>query len=146
MNTQSNIHTTFIHSYTFYYDDDDDITYLTIAENMKEESAFSFLAEVKKKFLKKYDMKIIKGSFAYQLRDYNDDLKTIVKFCEDNPDHTRTASLISSLNDTTEILRESVEKLLDRNEKLNIIAQKSKNLKNTSEDISKMVNILNFII
>jgi hypothetical protein len=40
----------------------------------------------------------------------------------------------NNLNETADVLRESVEKILERNEKLNIIAQKSKKLRDTSDD------------
>jgi hypothetical protein len=42
---------------------------------------------------------------------------------------------LNNLNETADILRQSVETLLQRNEKINIIAQKSKNLKSTSNDM-----------
>jgi hypothetical protein len=66
------------------------------------------------------------------MKDFVDEIKNLVKFYEDNPTHTKTKQLIGSLYDTTDILRENAELLLDRNEKLNIIAQKSKNLKDAS--------------
>lgn len=128
-----------IFSYTFYYEDDNDITYLCIASNIKEDVAFSFLADLKKKFLKRYEIEAIKSFYAYKLKDFNDEIRNLVKFYEENPTHTNTQLLVNSLGETTMILRESVEKLLDRNEKLNIIAQKSKNLKNTSNDLFRTV-------
>ncbi len=99
---------------------------------MNQDSAFSFLGDLKRQFLKKYDLKTIQTSFAYRMKDFIDEIKNLVKFYEDNPTHTKTKQLISSLHDTTNILRENAEMLLDRNEKLNIIAQKSKNLKDAS--------------
>lgn len=130
----------FIFSYKFYYDDESDITYLCIAENLKDETAFSFLGDLKKKFLSKYDLRSINNAFAYQLKDFGDEIKSLMKFYEENPNHTKSGALLNSLNETTQILRESVEQMLDRNEKLNIIAQKSKNLKNTSNDMRMSVN------
>ncbi len=100
---------------------------------------------MKKSFLRKYDHKSIYNSYAYQLRDFTEEMKNIVKFYEENPAHTKTGVLVSNLNETAEVLRESVEQLLDRNEKLNIIAQKSKHLKSTSEDLRIYVRI-NFIL
>lgn len=116
------------------------MTYLCISQNLKEEVVFSFLSDVKKKFLKKYDLKAINNSFAYQLREFNEELRSLVKFYEENPNHTKTGVLLNNLNETADILRESVEKLLERNEKINIIAQKSKNLKNTSNDMRLLAN------
>jgi phosphopantothenoylcysteine synthetase/decarboxylase len=111
-----------------------------MSRGLKEEVGFSFISDLRKKFFKKYDWKTINNSFAYQLRDFNDEIKSLVKFYEDNPNHTKSGVLLNSLNETADVLRESVEKLLERNEKLNIIAQKSKNLKNTSDDMRTIVS------
>jgi len=86
-------------------------------------------------------MNIINNSFAYQLREFSEEIKNLVRFYEDNPNHTKTGVLLNNLNETTDILRETVEMLLERNEKINIIAQKSKNLTNTSNDLRIMVSL-----
>ena len=91
--------------------------------------------------MKKYDNKVIKSSYAYRMKEFNEDIKNLARFYEENPNHTKSKALIGSLSDTTNILRESVELLLDRNEKLNIIAHKSKNLKDTSIDFKNSVDI-----
>ena len=85
-------------------------------------------------------MKIIQSAYAYQLREFVEEMKNLIRFYEENPNHSKTAVLVNNLNDTAAILRESVEELLDRNEKMNIIAQKSKHLKSTSEDLKIFVN------
>lgn len=115
-----------------------------MGKELKEETAFSYLAEIKKRLFKRFDMKQINNSFAYGLREFNDDIKNVNKFFEENPNYSKTGVLLNNLNETAEVLRDSVEKLLEKNEKLNIIAQKSKNLKNTSEDMRTIVIIINF--
>ena len=110
-----------------------------MTKGLSDSTAFSFLNDLKKKFLKNYDMKKIKSSFAFGMRDFNEEIKNLVKFYEDNPTYTKTETLINNLNETASILRESVEKVLERHEKLNIIAHKSKNLKSTTEDLASFV-------
>jgi vesicle-associated membrane protein 7 len=127
-------------SYNFFYEDERDLTYLCICKNLNEDVAFSFINDLKKSFLKKYDQNTILGAYAYQLRDFVEEMKNLIKFYEENPNHSKTTVLLNNLNDTAGILRESVEELLDRNEKMNIIAQKSKHLKSTSEDLRIFVN------
>ena len=109
---------------------------------MNDEVAFSFLSDMKKSFLRKYDQHSIQNAYAYQLRDFTEEMKTLVKYYEENPKHTKTGVLLNNLNETAGILKESVEQLLDRNEKLNIIAQKSKHLKSTSDDLRRFVNLI----
>ena len=48
-----------IYRYKFYYQDENDITFLCMGENIDVEVAFSFLADVKKKFFTTYDQKKI---------------------------------------------------------------------------------------
>lgn len=115
------------------------LTFLCMSKGLREEVVFSYLADLRKKFIKKYDWKIISNSYAYQLRDFNDEIKSLVIFYEGNPNHSKSGVLLSSLNETVDVLRESVEKILERNEKLSIIAQKSKNLKNVSDDMRTIV-------
>jgi vesicle-associated membrane protein 7 len=110
-----------------------------MARGISDSTAFSFLNDLKKRFLKSFEMKTIKSSFAFGLREFNEEIRSLIKFYEDNPTHSKTDVLLNNLNETASVLRESVEKLLERHEKLNIIAHKSKNLKNTSEDLVSLV-------
>lgn len=110
-----------------------------MTKDLSDATAFSFLNDLKKKFLKNYDLKKIKSSFAFGMRDFNEEIKNLVKFYEENPSYSKTDALLNNLNETASVLRESVEKILERHEKLNIIAHKSKNLKSTSEDLASFV-------
>jgi hypothetical protein len=75
------------------------------------------------------------------MKEFNGELRNLANFYEKNPEHTKHQALINSLGETVVILRESAEALLERNEKLNIIAQKSKNLLSTSEDLKRSVSL-----
>jgi hypothetical protein len=101
------------------------------------ETAFSYLTELKKIFTKKYDIKTINNSFAYMLKDFNTDIKRISNQFENNPG--RTQKLLETLNESVDILRETAEHLLDRNEKLNLVVNRSKSLMNSSNDLMRSV-------
>lgn len=94
--------------------------------------------------MKKYSIQTAQNAFAYQLKEFNTEIKKIVDFYEKNPNFSRKSLLLNSLKETTSIMRESCEKLLERNEKLDIIVNKSKNLSTSSNDMLRTVNIILF--
>ncbi len=125
-------------SYKFFYDDENDLTFLCMGEKLDTEVAFSYLGDLKKKFLTKYDNNTIKNSFSYQLKDFSDEIKQLANSYEKNPT-SKIGMLKEKLSETTEILHDNVEKLLQRGEKLNIIAQKSSRLRDSSDDFVKNI-------
>ena len=125
-------------SYKFYYDDEDDLTFLCMGEKLDTEVAFSYLSDLKKKFLTTYDNKTIRSSFSYQLKDFSGEIKKLANSYEINPT-SKIGMLKERLTETTEILHDNVEKLLQRGEKLNIIAQKSSRLRESSDDFVKNI-------
>lgn len=129
MSKSINIH----YRYNFYYDDENELTILCIAENFDTEVAFSYIADIKKCFLTTYDNSTIKNSYSYQFKEFSDNIKRISKNYEMNP-NSKIQVLKNRLSETSTILKQNVEKLLAKNEKLNIIVQKSRNL-NESSDI-----------
>jgi len=118
--------------YKFFYEDENDITYLCLGDNLNADIALSFLNDVKKKFLMTYDEKSIHGSYSYQLKGFSEQIKKLVDEYTKNP-HTKLDMLKKSLNQTNEILHENVEKIFQRSEKLDLAIQKSSNLSNNSD-------------
>jgi vesicle-associated membrane protein 7 len=109
-----------------------------MGEKLDTEVAFSYLGDLKKKFLAKYDNNTIKHSFSYQLKDFSDEIKQLANSYEINPT-SKIGKLKEKLSEATEILHDNVEKLLQRGEKLNIIAQKSNRLRDSSDDFVKNI-------
>ena len=64
--------------YKFHYNYEDDITYLCMSENVNDEVAFSFLKDVRIKFIQMYDFDQISGFHAYQLYEFNDILQQFI--------------------------------------------------------------------
>ena len=109
-----------------------------MGERLDTEVAFSYLGDLKKKFLTKYDNYTIRNSFSYQLKDFSDEIKQLANSYEINPT-SKIGKLKEKLSEATEILHDNVEKLLQRGEKLNIIAQKSNRLRDSSDDFVKNI-------
>ena len=108
-----------------------------MGERLDTEVAFSYLGDLKKKFLTKYDNYTIRNSFSYQLKDFSDEIKQLANSYEINPT-SKIGKLKEKLSEATEILHDNVEKLLQRGEKLNIIAQKSNRLRDSSDILLKI--------
>ena len=57
--------------YKYHYLNENGITYLCMSENYNDELSFSFLFDLKKLFLQKYNLNSIKNFSAYQLQNFN---------------------------------------------------------------------------
>ena len=93
-----------------------------MGENLDVDVAFSYLADLKKKFISTYDNQKIQSSYSYQLKNFSDEIKKLQDFYVKNP-QSKLALLKNSINQTSEIMHENVEKLFQRNEKLEITLQ-----------------------
>jgi vesicle-associated membrane protein 7 len=125
--------------YKYYYDDENDITFLCMCENFEAEVAFQYLSELKKIFREKYEERTIRTAYSYGLSEFQNSIKDLATSYEKNP-KTKIDKLTNQVTQTAEVLHENIEKLLQRNEKLNIIAQKSKRLQDNSDLYIKTIH------
>lgn len=100
---------------------------MLITKDLKHEIAFSFLDDMRINFFKTFDLDRIHTAFAYELKEFNLEIKNLMEKYTKNPiskNDILLETLKSSLND----IQESQESLIDRNIKLTIIDEKSNNL------------------
>ena len=124
--------------YKFHYINDNDITYLCLSENVSDELAYAFLRDLKKMFTSKYDYEKIASFCAYQLTDFEKVFKQLIYYYNTNPTITKTGDVIRDLNEAKKAQIENIEKILEKEQKLNIIAIKSESLSNQSKNINLM--------
>ena len=110
-----------------------------MGEYLDTDVAFSYLADLKKKFLSTYDIQKVQGSYSYQLKNFSDEIHKLSEFYIKNP-QSKLAMLKNNINQTSEIMHENVEKLFQRNEKLDITIQKSNNLLGSSDVFYKNIH------
>ena len=110
-----------------------------MGENLDTDVAFSFLADLKKKFLSSYNIQKIQSSYSYQLKSFSDEIQKLSDYYIKNP-QSKLALLKNNINQTSEIMHENVEKLFQRSEKLDITIQKSNNLLGTSDVFYKNIH------
>ena len=110
-----------------------------MGENLSVDVAFSYLADVKKKFFSSYVKQKIQSSYSYQLKSFSDEIQKLQDFYIKNP-QSKLAMLKNNINQTSEIMHQNVEKLFQRNEKLEITLQKSNNLLGNSDVFYKNIH------
>jgi hypothetical protein len=110
-----------------------------MGENLNVDVAFSYLADLKKKFFSLYDKQKIQTSYSYQLKSFSDEIQKLQDFYIKNP-QSKLAMLKNNINQTSEIMHQNVEKLFQRNEKLEITLQKSNNLLGNSDVFYKNIH------
>ena len=121
--------------------------FLCLTENHIEKNlAFAFLSDLRKKFLQSYAYEIVSSFRALQLKEFNTSISQLMVFFTNrknyyntNPQLTKSGELIRELNEAKEVMVENIEKLLERNEMVNIIVIKSDNLAATSAKVNNFV-------
>lgn len=125
--------------YKFFSDDEKDITFLCMGKNLDTEIAFNFISDLKKKFFLTYDYNTqIKNAFSYELKEFSEEIKKLTNSYKKNP-FSKIKMLENSMNKTNEILLQNVQQLLERDAKLNLIAQKSERLMGDSNNFMKNI-------
>ena len=109
-------------SYKYHYINQDNITYLCMTSNFPEDIAFGFLVDVQKQFIETYDYDKILSATSYNT-------------C---PQKTQTGQIIKDLIDAKSTAVENIEKLISRDQKMNIIVAKSDTLNTQSRNINNI--------
>ena len=137
---QNTRHTVQYESYQCHYINQDNLTYLCITSNFPEDTTFAFLMEVQKQFLAQNNYDDIMKEQSYFFQNFKNNLKNIMDYYNKCPQKTLNGEIIKNLVDAKSIAIENVEKLIDRDQKLNITVQKSDKLYDQSKNINFLAN------
>ena len=107
-----------------------------MTENFPEKLAFAFLTDIQKTFIQKYDYDKIASFSAYQLTEFDATISNLISYYNTCPQKTQTGEVIQELIDAKNIAIENIEKVVERKEKLSIMAVKSERLNNQSRNIN----------
>ena len=115
-----------------------------LSESVKSEDAFSFLNEVKNEIFKNFGLDELMNTNGLQLNKGTEILKKKMGYYNSHPITTSNGEIIENLNLAKDAMIENIETLLERDDKIDIIAKKSDDLKDYSNNISSVVeNIRN---
>ena len=143
MLSKFNISITFFR-YKIQYLYENSIIILLLSESVNDKYAFSFLNDVKNELLKNFSIDELMNTNGFQLNKGTEILKKKMLYYNSHPVTTSNGEIIENLNLAKDAMIENVEALLERNDKMDIIAQKSDSLKNFSNNLSSFAeNIRN---
>ena len=126
--------------YQYHYINQDNITYLCITSSFPEETTFAFLMEVQRQFLEQNSYDDIMKEQSYYFQYFQKNLKNIMDYYNKCQQKTQSGEIIKNLVDAKSIAIENIEKLIDRDQKLNITVQKSDKLYDQSKNINSLAN------
>ena len=109
---------------------------------MNDKDAFSFLNEVKNELLKNFSVEELMNTNGLQLNKGTEILKKKMGYYNSHPITTSNGEIIENLNLAKGAMIENVEALLQRDDKIEIIAKKSDSLKDFSNNFSHVVENL----
>ena len=118
-------------------------TYLLLDEKeVNDVDAFSFLNEVRNEILKKYSIDDLKLFSAFQFSNGTEILKKYLNYYNSHPVITKTGEIISDLNCAKDAIIENVEKILERDNKMDLVVKKSAELQKFSENINSITKTI----
>ena len=128
--------------YNVFYEDERDVTFILIGENIKTEVGFSFLSDVKKKFFSQYDDNKLQNSFSYYLREFSSEIKTIVRFYEDNQYYIKPDVLTDSNGKKIKIVKKEIRDILPSDEVIDIKSEKVQKTSNAWDEYKVTENTI----
>ena len=118
-------------------------TYLLLDEKeVNDVDAFSFLNEVRNEILKKYSIDDLKLFSAFQFSNGTEILKKYLNYYNSHPVITKNGEIISDLNCAKDAIIENVEKILERDNKMDLVVKKSVELQKFSENINSITKTI----
>ena len=129
--------------YKIQYINESSLTYLCLSEqDVNDNDAFAFLSEIKNEVLNNYSYEELSNFSTYQMTKGTDLLKKYLSYYNSHPVKTKAGDVINELAMAKDVLVENVEKLIERNSKMDIIVTKSNNLKDISVNVSSIADAI----
>ncbi|TMW95560.1 putative vesicle-associated membrane protein 726 [Solanum lycopersicum] len=123
--------------HTFNFLSDNGFTYCVVAtESAGREIPLAFLDRVKNDFSKKYaGGKAATASAKSLNREFGSKLKEHMKYCCDHPEEISKLSKVKAqVSEVKGVMMENIEKVLDRGEKIELLVDKTDNLRSQAQD------------
>ncbi|XP_031096672.1 putative vesicle-associated membrane protein 726 [Ipomoea triloba] len=126
--------------HTFNYLVDNGFTYCIVAaESAGRNLPIGFLERVKDDFYKKYGKGKGATAAANSLKkEYGPKLKEHMRYCAEHPDEIdKLAKVKAQVNEVKGVMMENIEKVLDRGEKIELLVDKTDDLRSQAQDFRK---------
>eukprot|EP00250_Pteridium_aquilinum_P013301 c2125_g1_i1 orf=297-959(-) len=126
--------------HTFNYLVEDGFTYMVVAdETIGRQTPFAFLERVKDDFKRRFGGGKADTAVAHSLdREFGPKLKDHMQYCIDHPDEmNKIAKVKAQVSEVKGIMMENIEKVLDRGEKIELLVDKTENLRFQADNFQK---------
>ncbi|KAF9612286.1 hypothetical protein IFM89_038856 [Coptis chinensis] len=123
--------------HTFNYLVEDGFTYCVVAaESAGRQVPIAFLERVKDEFAKRYGGGKAATSAPNGLKkEFGPKLKEHMQYCVDHPDEiSKLAKVKAQVSEVKGVMMENIEKVLDRGEKIELLVDKTENLRSQAQD------------
>lgn len=124
-------------SHTFNFLIDDGFTYCVVAvESAGRQIPIAFLERIKDEFKKKYGGGKAATAGANSLKkEFGPKLKQQMQYCMDHPEEiSKLAKVKAQVSEVRGVMMENIEKVLDRGEKIELLVDKTENLRSQAQD------------
>ena len=129
--------------YIFHYNNENGFTFLCMTDSsFSNRTAYAFLFDIKDRFFEKYGN--ARGNLAgYSInREFADVIKSRMSFYNSDMDSDKINQVKKNIGQTMDIMRENIDKILDRGEKIEILVTKSQGLSDSSVSMRKTVRYI----
>ncbi|KAI4992816.1 putative vesicle-associated membrane protein 726 [Hordeum vulgare subsp. vulgare] len=126
--------------HTFNYHIHDGFTYCVVAtESAGRQLPIGFIERVKEDFAKKYSGGKAKTAGANSLkREFGPKLKEHMKYCDLHPEEIdKLAKVKAQVSEVKGVMMQNIEKVLDRGEKIELLVDKTEDLRSQAQDFKK---------
>ncbi|MFQ6633720.1 hypothetical protein Gotur_012236, partial [Gossypium turneri] len=126
--------------HTFNYLVDNGFTYCVVAvESAGRQVPIAFLERIKEDFTKRYGGGKAAAAPANSLsKEFGPKLKEHMQYCIDHPEEvSKIAKVKAQVSEVKGVMMENIEKVLDRGEKIELLVDKSENLRS---QVSKFIS------
>jgi len=123
--------------HTFNFLVSDGFTYCVVAvESVGRQIPMAFLERVKDDFNKRYGGGKAATAVAKSLnKEFGPKLKEHMQYCVDHPDEmNKLAKVQAQISEVKGVMMENIEKVLDRGEKIELLVDKTENLRSQAQD------------
>eukprot|EP00253_Pinus_taeda_P000060 PITA_00060 len=127
-------------NHTFNYLVEDGFAYCVVAdESVGRQVPMAFLERVKEDFKRRYGGGRADTAVANSLnRDFGSKLKEHMQYCIDHPEEiSKLAKVKAQVSEVKGVMMDNIEKVLDRGEKIELLVDKTENLRFQAQDFQK---------
>ncbi|KAG6528946.1 hypothetical protein ZIOFF_011138 [Zingiber officinale] len=112
------------------------VAYCVVAvESVGRQIPIAFLERVKEDFSKRYGGKAATAAANSLTREFGSKLKEHMQYCIDHPEEiSKLTKVKAQVSEVKGVMMENIEKVLDRGEKIELLVDKTENLRSQAQD------------